>query len=308
MSETRVHCPSCNADIGPAVLPAPREPSITFEACARRCEPCGIGLSNGLTPTTIYRDPHHNLPAEVRVGARETVDASLNKRNRGNKWKRLGFSTSEDAVTWTVFSWLARSAPAGLAALGERCFGSGGAIPDLLLWGVPVPAAGGANVRKRIIEILIALGEARDSLTEPDVVLGFGRHGLVIIEVKHRAANDRLAPSRQDKFDRYLAGTTAFADAEAVRTTGLYELTRNWRLGTDLAGARPFRLVNLGPESLFEGGAGARLDSFETALSRDGDRAFMRATWAAFLPDMAALAGGLPTWMADWLRERGIDA
>src|SRR5690349_19283188 len=102
MSDACLRCPSCGRPLGPTNLPKPRRTTTSFETCERRCVDCGIGFSNGHAPTTIYRDPVHNLPVEARSGALVTIRASLNVRNRGSKETRLGFETSEDAVTWTV--------------------------------------------------------------------------------------------------------------------------------------------------------------------------------------------------------------
>jgi hypothetical protein len=55
-------------------------------------------------PTIIFRDHLDNVPAAVRSGAFRALSCSLNVRNRGSKREKFRFSTSEDAVTWTVFS------------------------------------------------------------------------------------------------------------------------------------------------------------------------------------------------------------
>ena len=83
-----------------------------FDDCLRRCEPCGIGASNAADPeavTYIHRDPLENIPIASREGVSEVLDQALNVRNRGSKRLRFGFSTSEDAVTWVVFTYLLRS-------------------------------------------------------------------------------------------------------------------------------------------------------------------------------------------------------
>ena len=59
--------------------------------------------------TYIHRDPLTNIPKECRDGVLETLSAALNVRSRSSKRSRFGFSTSEDAVTWVVFSYLLRT-------------------------------------------------------------------------------------------------------------------------------------------------------------------------------------------------------
>lgn len=306
MSAEGLRCPACGASVGPSVLPPPRRTTTSFQSCDRRCEPCGAGYSNGDAPTTIYWDPLDNVPVEVRSGALDALRQSLNERSRASKEARFGFSTSEDAVTWTVFSWLATRSSAALVRLGERLLLPPVGMPSVLLWGVPVPTGATSDARVRMIAAVDALGETPRSRTEPDVCLDYGDAGVVLIEVKHRAGNDVQGAQNAYKFDRYLRSTEAFADPRGTASSGHYELARNWRLGHDLAGARPFRLVNLGPTTLFRGKAGQMLGTFEASLARGEHRAFVRLTWADFLSDTQAATGPLPTWLAGWLSNRGI--
>jgi hypothetical protein len=304
-----LNCPRCTAVLGPTLLPKPRKTTTGFASCDRRCDACGIGFSNGVDATTIYLDPLHNLPPEVHEGALATIGASLNERNRKSKEERFGFSTSEDAVTWTVFSWLARENPAALIHLGERIRLRPSRPPAVHLWGVAVPAAERSTLADRLSRVLNkGLKEASDSHTEPDVILDFGTEGIVIIEVKHRSGNDVQPGKFARKFDRYVQDTDAFADPALATASAHYELTRNWRVGRDLADSAAFRLVNLGPAKLFERRAGEKLATFEASLSREHDRDFIRLPWADFLFDIESATGPLPTWLSGWLSTRGIPA
>lgn len=298
-------CPSCNDAIGPVSLPRPRAAATSYQSCIRRCDRCGIGFSNGDVPTRIFRDPVHNVPEEVRAGALDTLRQSLNTRNLTNKEARFGFETSEDAITWAIFSWLVHEQPQALSGIGRSLGLQATSPPDVFLWGAHVPANGSSPLPTILRERLRALGENEKSLTEPDVMLDFRAQGLVIVEVKHRAANDVQPASGANKFDRYLGDCAAFANAEVVRETGLYELTRNWRVGFELAAARPFRLVNLGPASLFAAPANERLDRFESALACGPDRAFVRLDWPAFFRTLETSAA-LPPWLTGWLQDRDI--
>ena len=83
-----------------------------FDDCDRWCELCGIGASNAADPkavTYIHRDPLGNIPVESRGGAVEALGHAFSVRNRESKRPRFGFSTSDDAVTWVVFTDLLRS-------------------------------------------------------------------------------------------------------------------------------------------------------------------------------------------------------
>lgn len=278
-----------------------------YEDCLRRCDGCGVGYANAATnPTRIYKNPLDNLPAEAREGVKAVLDQSLNRQNHATKWRRFGFSTSEDAVTWVVFSFLALHAPLGLSGLGPRLLGFPNAgKPTLLLWGVPVPAdEAGNDLHARLVDILDRIGEHEKRRSEPDVVLDYGSAGAAFIEVKLNAANDEAKPADAAKFDKYLCDTSAFVDPIKMKKSRMYELTRNWRIGWDLAGERPFRLVNLGPETLFT--RSERLDSFETGLAISTARRFLRLTWSSLLAAVALDLSGIPQWLEDWLGRRGL--
>jgi hypothetical protein len=113
-----------------------------------------------------------------------------------------------------------------------------------------------------MISVSDRLGEVCDRRSEPDLVLDYGNHGLIVIEAKLQPKNDMTDSS--DKFDRYVEYTSAFRDASEVKETKLYQLARNWRLTWDLAEGRPLRLVNLAPEKLFR--QNRSLDRFENSL------------------------------------------
>jgi hypothetical protein len=72
----------------------------------------------------------------------------------------------------------------------------------------------------------------------------------VFVEAKYTSQND-VKPNYKG-FARYLGRPKIFAAGDtAVRAAGFYELTRNWRIGADLAErlGRRFTLVNLSPQT-----------------------------------------------------------
>jgi hypothetical protein len=302
-----LHCPACAKPLEPVIVPKAPPTAFKYEDCLRRCDGCGVGYSNAKSkPTLIYQNPLLNLPAESRKGIELAIDESLNKQSRSTKWRRLGFSTSEDAVTWVVFSFLSIHGKSALVRLGQNLFGlSGAGEPQVLLWGSPVPIQQDAiDLRKRLIAILDGLGENRDRRSEPDVILDYGPAGLIFIEVKLNAKNDKMPSAGDAKFARYVAKTPAFANRALAIKSGLYELTRNWRIGWDLAGDRPFRLVNLGKPQLFD--KVDSLDLFEDSLAVSTKRGFLRVKWGALLETVRLELGELPPWLTQWLNERGF--
>src|SRR5215475_9289651 len=164
-----LRCPRCKHQIS-AVECTGKTPVVkSFADCLRRCEPCGVGASNSVNrPTWVYRDPLENIPMQSREGVNDALNLALNQRSRKSKRVRFGFSTSEDAVTWVVFTHLLRSPI-------DNC-------------------ARGLEIRERLEKLCVSLGERSDSFSEPDVIIDFGEGGVVFIEVKYRSKNDYKLP------------------------------------------------------------------------------------------------------------------
>jgi hypothetical protein len=229
------------------------------------------------------------MPPEVLAGAEETLFDALNEYNWENKKLKFGFSSSEDALTWTVFSFLRLNGQ--LCGIVRNC----GIVrdnvdePAMLLWGVPQPTASlrGGSIRKQLIEVCDRLGESPRHRSEPDVILDFANAGLVIVEVKYRSGNDKQRFG--DKHEKYLCNTDAFAVPEQIRRAKLYELTRNWRIGVELAEGRPFTLVNLVAKNrephqtrLFCSGLNCRRGTFRVVTWADLLSRLNRAEWPAW--------------------------
>src|SRR4051794_14434615 len=121
-----VDCPICGTAMTGGALPDAGSAPVaaTYEDCLRQCVTCRVGYSNARTaPTAIHADTLGNVPVEVRPGAMETLKAAINTRNRENKIRKFGFSSSEDAITWTVFTYLSHHRPDALATLVPSAFG-----------------------------------------------------------------------------------------------------------------------------------------------------------------------------------------
>lgn len=274
-----------------------------FDTCARKCEDCGIGFSNAQSqPTKIYRDPLANVPKQLRAGAAETIANAVNVRNRSSKWAKFGFETSEDALTWSVFSFLNSCPPAMLDAWSTL---RGKAPPNpsswaasVLLWGVPFPSSpNGLEVANQLIRISDALGEAPSSRSEPDVIIDGGEEGLIVIEVKYLSGNE--VKTDHARFSEYL-DERAFSDRTGAERSGLYELTRNWRIGFDLAGDRRLTLVNLGVKEHLLRRSGA-LEGFAGSLEQNQKRQFRLIDWREFLQGWRQHR---PDWLERYLASR----
>jgi hypothetical protein len=150
-----------------------------YADCHRRCNDCGVGFSNGKNPTMIYENFLNNVPGQVRDGLGETIRQALNCRNNKNKQNKFGFFTSEDAITWTLFTYLQQAKLLGDVARSVGLIVNG-EEPSLLLWGAPVPLtnATGTKIRADLIRVLVAIGEEKHRYSEPDVILDFGNYGF----------------------------------------------------------------------------------------------------------------------------------
>jgi hypothetical protein len=253
--------------------------------------------------TYIYRDPIQNIPVASREGAIKALSEALNVRNRASKLKRFGFSTSEDAVTWVVFTYLLRSGRLlkALQRVGVIAANSEGAVPTLLLWGAPIDdSILGETIRRRLRDICTSLGEKAMSFSEPDVIVDQGDAGLILIEVKYRSGND-FQGADYPGWNTYLSTPGLNWRSKAVQVSGCYELARNWCLLRKLANGRSATLVNLGPKKLFFGAEGARLDRFIASLDIDERTRFQKGAWTDLLGGALIDA---PAWFSDYCRDR----
>jgi hypothetical protein len=288
----------------------PEEKALTassFEDCHRICS-CGIAYSNADTAhrsglTKIYSDPFAGLPSYLADDCPRVLNTALNERNRPTKKKKFCFSTSEDHVTWTIFQFLRHEG--FLASTFERLgvVEKLGTEPDLLLWGVPIPEEDqdGWALRKRIEQISTGLHESSTSRSEPDVILSFGKGGLVFIEVKLGSRNEHQQPEYRN-WGKYLKNSGYFVDPDQAQQSGLYELVRNWRIACECGEGRPVTVVNLGPQELFEPPYDEALKRLENSLDRKTRRIFRRLWWDDFFRAVHAT----PDWLRAYIEERKV--
>ena len=292
-----LECPGC----GNELVGSSSRTVHQFDHCARRCNACGIGFSNSKdAPRRIFREVASNVPLEIRNGLDTVLELAVNEHNRRNKAHKFGFETSEDAVTWTIFKHLY---DVGLGSRAWEFFTNSEAADPiaLLLWGVPLgeqPSLSAWRIREQLMAISDRLGERPRYRTEPDVVIDAGESGLLVIEVKYRSGNDRKSLPRL--FDRYLG--QGFAQEDLIVDSQLYELTRNWRFGWDLAGTRPLTLVNLGRRARLASGSKA-LDAFAKGLHLDSRHAFRVIDWSIFTD---AVLPNPPAWLQDYMIDKRL--
>lgn len=294
-----VECPQCGKTIrAPLTVEQPKAAS-SYDECLRKCTICHAGWSNAKSnPVACIDRPTRAVPRQVRTHLNATLASALNERNRQNKANKFCFFTSEDALTWTLFRGLQVE---HLISTSLKALLPGLGIGDdtqttMLLWGSSVPPAtkAGTALRDRLIAVCDAVGEQPTSRSEPDVIFDLGPAGLILIEVKLHSGNE--VRTDVGVFNRYTE-SSAFADPVAATRSGYYELVRYWRLGAELAGTRPFFLVNLGPDGLFnDPDESGRWDNFQTGIGTHADRRFVQVRWSEVLKELAA-----PD--VEWLRQ-----
>jgi hypothetical protein len=295
-------CEECGARIEPAMTTEVRRRARGFDSCLFRCV-CGVAYSNAASPQArrkIYRDPELNVPLEVRGGLADVLARSVNELNRESKRESFCSTASEDAVTWTVFRYLASSGT--LDVVAEVAGASAASqTPALLLWGAPADETEPARtLAARLARVSAELGEDPHRRTEPDVVVAWPEL-LLVIEVKYRSGNDRKPD--YPHFWRYLDREELFAVSTAeIERDGRYELTRNWRVAAGLAEpGSSAMVVNLGLR-----GVAADGNDFASKLAVTANRRFVGLEWQTLVRAMRERAP-LPAWLEKFLGERQLD-
>ena len=309
-----IDCPRCGKKVkSKEFTPSSRggaHHASNYDSCLRRCERCGYGFSNANTDQTdrltiIYRNPFWNVPNFIAEGHEYVLEQAINAMNRPSKREKFASSKSEDHVTWMVLRHLQiqNKIRETVAKMGIDFVSQAIGEPTLLLWGVPIPHddSVGKSIRCQLENLLDSIGENPKRRSEPDIILDFGATGLVIVEVKVGSPNDT---KKQDYagWEKYITSTGVFLDSEKAKSSGLYELVRNWRIAWEMAGGRPMVLVNLGPTNLFNDDCNDSIRKFCESLRQSPMRRFLKVTWQKFLETIS----NQPEWFKRYVQDRGL--
>ena len=166
-------CRICGNQISPieSVMEKNRQ-TLSYADCNYQCVPCGVGYSNGQDEsarTMIHACHLDNLPKGpegLRTDLENCLANAANVQNRSNKRNKFAFSTSEDALTWSVFWYLAHTNQLA-SALGDENSDSA----TLFLWGCPVNNDPSSVQSKLHVIQVDELGETPNSKSEPDVIV-----------------------------------------------------------------------------------------------------------------------------------------
>ncbi|MGO9863709.1 MAG: hypothetical protein ACLPLR_08875 [Terriglobales bacterium] len=168
------------------------------------------GISVSTKPTYIYQDSERNF-----IVGRDILERVC----KVEKW-RLGFETSEDAVSWNVFVSLLTLG--GLAEAFEALTGIIPTVePELYLWGNRINAdcSRWPNLCKVRAELENGLGLP----TEPDIMLRTPGQAIVLIEAKFGSSNSVLA-GKKGRF----GSVTEFLNRYRCKDGGADPLNRKW--------------------------------------------------------------------------------
>jgi hypothetical protein len=248
----------------------------------------------------VYKNPLHNIRFERDYFER----AILNNENQLKaETHRLGNENSEDALTWNVFTALARRKR--LAAL-SRCFSPVGTSdePELYLWGLRVSLDG--PVPEKQFDALCTARRVFESNirkwhTEPDIMLYAPKRFLILVEAKFTSGNTIAKPGAKDvpgekpksregiirrynKADRLPTGSLLTPTKEAPLFSQLY---RNLVFAIHMANQLNVQwgLVNLTSKRAYEEMSG-KLTTFANAvLPPESRQRFVRYTWEQLFRD-----------------------
>lgn len=294
MSLQKMKCPKCG-DFIEIKKGYPKRASSYFD-CLRRCEKCQLGFSNSKNrPTLIFKDLRNNIPIFLHKDVEYTLSNSLNEKNRVNKRNKFAFSTSEDALTWTFFSYFVFKKRLN-ELLRLLDIESTESDFEIYLWGVNICS----NTLKtefyqKLINISDSFNEDKTKRSEPDVIIKLSNK-IIFIEVKYNSPND--IQTNIDKFKKYLIPNI---NIESISNNGHYELYRNWAFASKLSNGEKFELINLGFSKLFKGKNQIALQEFEEII-RTSNGKFVRLTWEQIIDKINDI--DFDSWYKDYLNEK----
>lgn len=289
-----IDCPKCNKPMKLLFESSPV--AKKYEDCARRCEGCMVGASNAKTkPTFIYKNYKDNIPIELHEGIDHVMTNSINETAKTNKPIRLGFSTSEDTLTWIFFSYFAKKSE---LAILQNILALKNQIEEILLWGVPIINIQQYDYVNTLKRACLKFRENVDRLSEPDCIV-ITKTEVMFIEVKLFSENPRLKDKDLNKFDKYFANES-YSDYSKAISSRLYELVRNWTIGNEFANGKKFYLMNLGRPGLFSKNKKIHLDLFKESLTDPSS--FICTSWKSIIDSKEFLS--LDPWFVDEIQKR----
>ncbi len=267
----KIICPSCRKEMK-EFQGAPKK-AFCYDDCLRRCIQCEIGASNSKTnPTFIFKDYHKNIPSDLLDNLDYTLNLANNVRNRNSKKVKIGYSTSEDALTWIFLKHFIRN---NNFELLKDILHIEDKIQEILIWGVPQI---NHSYKSNLKEVCIELGENTKSFSEPDVII-ISDSIITFIEVKLKSSNERQS-SEQRNYDKYL-NNHFYKDNNLAKKSEYYELIRNWTIAHLIDTNKIVRLINLAPKKLFYQENDSFFQNFKNSLNNSEN--FLQLSWESII-------------------------
>jgi hypothetical protein len=273
-------CPKCGNPLTFESIPSKK--ATNYNDCIRKCKNCGIGISNSKTnPTIIYKNFKDNIPKSLLCKLDDILDLSINHISHKQKIIRMGFNTSEDALSWIFFSYFVRYNKLNilLKLLGFK----NDRILNIYFWGVSyIDPSINNNFRKVLIEVLKnEFNEEENYYSEPDIIIET-ENKILFIEVKYNSANSYEKSLR--KIERYLK-KEYYSDIEKAKKSLYYELIRNWSIGNKISKNKEYYLLNIGLKRKFDNeNKNARIKLFQESLNNKSN--FIRITWENIMENL----------------------
>lgn len=285
-------CPNCNAKMTNDSIGYTEEIKAAhkYDDCLRKCHSCHIGYSNAADrPKIIFENYLDNIPEGISGSLEEVLEKSINKRNRKSKKIKIGFSTSEDALTWVVFRYFQKEDKLGIII--ENIAESTSGTAEISYWGVGLKDDK-AIQNKELKDVLDTLKENHSSYSEPDIILE-DDNTVIFIEAKLNSKNIEKESPNQHK---YYENTKHFKSDSDFKKCKEYQLIRNWRIGNDYAKNKnkKFYLINLVNNEV------NTLDKFKGCIKTSENSIFKVKTWN----DIRALLKPEPDWVKNWIDKR----
>lgn len=297
MALPKIKCPTCGGIISPQI--GIIKTTNSYSDCIRRCEECEIGFSNSKTaPTIIYNRYEENIPEQLRADLDFSLNHSINELNRNNKKIKFGFSTSEDALTWSFFKYFVVNDLLN-ELLDILDIESKSTSFDIYLWGTNIcKVSEDSFISNGFIKASDSFKESSSRRTEPDVIIRL-EDRLVFIEVKYLSSNE--LKSDKERFKKY---RTSGVSEEDVFESEHYELLRNWAFAEKLSDGNEFELINLAPNKLFCDKNRGKLKKFEDSLlSPNGT--FKKMKWEEVLEKVNK--DNYEMWFKEYLNDKVVN-
>lgn len=271
----KINCPHCGKEMNEYPGDSHKR-AFCYDDCIRRCSTCEIGASNSIdSPTFIYKDYHKNIPIILIDNLDNTLNHANNVRNRNSKKKKIGYSTSEDALTWIFLKYFIQN---NNLKLLQNILNLDDSIKEILIWGVPQL---NHSYKSNLSDVCLELGENPISFSEPDIII-VTDSSITFIEVKLKSSNERKSAEKRN-YDKYL-NNTFYKNKELAKKSEYYELIRNWTIAHMLDKNKAVHLINLAPNHLFYKEKDSFFQNFKDSLNNPQD--FTQLSWEAIVTDL----------------------